>query len=283
MRRAPGSACAPTSTPSWRRSIPSTRRWSWWATPAAGPSSMAPSMPARTGWPGLSTWTADRWGRAGSSMTNLPADGDEVPLPPWELFEDEDLTDLTDELRAMFRARAIPQPRGVAQDRQQLSDERRFEVPVTVIACEFPSSMLTEMVAGGHPYRGGARTDPPGRLRGPAYRTLAAVHQAGRARRRDPGRRRPDLRELAGRVTAELGKSRRNSPPLGPAAGASRQTAGDFLRVGVKRGEIRVQPRLTAAVSGRTGPGLLPASRSGRERPSRCAWPASWPGGHSGQ
>lgn len=82
----------------------------------------------------------------------LPADGDDVPLPPWEFFEDADLTDMTDELRAMFRSRAIPQPRGVAQDPQQLKDERRFEVPATVIACEFPSSMLREMIAGGHPY-----------------------------------------------------------------------------------------------------------------------------------
>ena len=82
----------------------------------------------------------------------LPDDGDEVPLPPWELFEDEDLTDLDEELRAMFRARAIPQPKGVAQDRQQLNDERRYDVPATVIACEFPSSMLIEMIAGGHPY-----------------------------------------------------------------------------------------------------------------------------------
>ena len=82
----------------------------------------------------------------------LPDDGDEVPLPPWELFEDEDLTDLDEELRAMFRARAIPQPKGVAQDQQRLGDERRYDVPATVIACEFPSSMLIEMIAGGHPY-----------------------------------------------------------------------------------------------------------------------------------
>jgi pimeloyl-ACP methyl ester carboxylesterase len=82
----------------------------------------------------------------------LPDDGDEVPLPPWELFEDEDLTDLDEELRAMFRARAIPQPKGVAQDQQRLHDERRYDVPATVIACEFPSSMLIEMIAGGHPY-----------------------------------------------------------------------------------------------------------------------------------
>jgi pimeloyl-ACP methyl ester carboxylesterase len=91
-------------------------------------------------------------GDGGVINDELPDDGDEVPLPPWELFEDEDLTDLDEELRAMFRTRAIPQPKGVAQDRQQLHDERRYGVPATVIACEFPSSMLTEMIAGGHPY-----------------------------------------------------------------------------------------------------------------------------------
>src|SRR4051812_12836849 len=68
-------------------------------------------------------------GEGGVINDELPDDGDAIPLPPWELFEDEDLVDLTDDLRAMFRARAIPQPRGVAQDRQQLNDERRYEVP----------------------------------------------------------------------------------------------------------------------------------------------------------
>ena len=82
----------------------------------------------------------------------LPDDGDDVPLPPWELFEDADLTDLDDQLKSMFRARAIPQPKGVAQDRQRLHDERRYDVPATVIACEFPSSMLIEMIGSGHPF-----------------------------------------------------------------------------------------------------------------------------------
>ncbi|HEX9229999.1 MAG TPA: alpha/beta hydrolase [Arthrobacter sp.] len=91
-------------------------------------------------------------GDGGVINDDLPDDGDAVPLPPWELFEDEDLTDLDEELRSMFRARAIPQPKGVAQDQQRLNDERRYDVPATVIACEFPSSMLIEMIAGGHPY-----------------------------------------------------------------------------------------------------------------------------------
>jgi len=82
----------------------------------------------------------------------LPADGDDIPLPPWDGFEDADLVDLTDELRNGFRARAIPQPKGVAYDKQHLHDPRRYDVPATVIACEFPSSLLMEWIDAGHPY-----------------------------------------------------------------------------------------------------------------------------------
>jgi pimeloyl-ACP methyl ester carboxylesterase len=82
----------------------------------------------------------------------LPADGDDIPLPPWEGFDDADLIDLDDELREAFRARAIPQPKGVAYGRQHLHDTRRYDVPATVIACEFPSSLLREWIDAGHPF-----------------------------------------------------------------------------------------------------------------------------------
>lgn len=91
-------------------------------------------------------------GEGGVINDELPADGDDVPLPPWEAFEDADLVDLDDGLREAFRARAIPQPKGVAYDQQHLHDERRYDVPATVIACEFPSAMLREWIAAGHPF-----------------------------------------------------------------------------------------------------------------------------------
>lgn len=91
-------------------------------------------------------------GEGGVINDELPAEGDEVPLPPWEGFEDADLTDLNDELRAAFRARAIPEPRRVTSDQQHLHDERRYNVPATVIACEFPSSLLIEWMESGHPF-----------------------------------------------------------------------------------------------------------------------------------
>jgi pimeloyl-ACP methyl ester carboxylesterase len=102
---------------------------------------------------------------------NLPAVGDDVPLPDWSEFDDNDLRDLDDALREQFRARAIPQPRGVAQDKQVLSDERRYDVPSTVIACEYSSEMLRGLIPTGEPY-----VAELGRLRNVEYVDLPTGH-----------------------------------------------------------------------------------------------------------
>jgi pimeloyl-ACP methyl ester carboxylesterase len=82
----------------------------------------------------------------------LPIVDGEIPLPDWSEFSAEDLVDLDETLRAEFRARAVPEPVGVAYDPIALTDERRYEVPITIIACEFPSSALTEWIAAGSPF-----------------------------------------------------------------------------------------------------------------------------------
>jgi pimeloyl-ACP methyl ester carboxylesterase len=82
----------------------------------------------------------------------LPVVDGEIPLPDWSLFGEEDLTDLDGELREQFRALSIPQPARVATDRQVLREPRRYDVPITVITCEFPSEMLRDLMAQGHPY-----------------------------------------------------------------------------------------------------------------------------------
>ena len=80
----------------------------------------------------------------------LPVVDGEIPLPDWSVFGEEDLAGLDDNLREQFRATSIPEPVGVATDRQVLRDPRRYDVPITVIACEFPSAMLRELMAKGH-------------------------------------------------------------------------------------------------------------------------------------
>jgi pimeloyl-ACP methyl ester carboxylesterase/uncharacterized damage-inducible protein DinB len=79
----------------------------------------------------------------------FPAEGGEVPLPDWSAFEEADLVDLDDQARAAFRERAIPSPARVVGDPQRLSDERRYDVPVTVIATEFTSDMLRGWIEQG--------------------------------------------------------------------------------------------------------------------------------------
>lgn len=82
----------------------------------------------------------------------MPVVNGEIPLPDWSEFGEEDMRDLDDGLRQAFRARAIPEPIGVACDAQVLGDERRYDVPCTVIACEFSSEQFREWIAAGHPY-----------------------------------------------------------------------------------------------------------------------------------
>jgi pimeloyl-ACP methyl ester carboxylesterase len=83
----------------------------------------------------------------GSPMADdFPAVNGEVPFPDWSAFGAEDLTDLDDEARDAFRARALPSPEQVVLGPQRLTDERRYQVPVTVIATEFTSEMLRDWI-----------------------------------------------------------------------------------------------------------------------------------------
>jgi pimeloyl-ACP methyl ester carboxylesterase len=93
----------------------------------------------------------DSWpvGPGGCINDEIPSENGEMPLPDWSFFEPEDLVDLDDELRTAFRARAIPSPAHVAADKQELSDERRYDVPVTVIACEFTGEQAQGWMAQG--------------------------------------------------------------------------------------------------------------------------------------
>jgi pimeloyl-ACP methyl ester carboxylesterase len=79
----------------------------------------------------------------------LPVVNGEVPLPDWTFFEPDDLIDLTDALRERFRAIAIPEPERVTSDPIHLHDPRRYDVPATVICCEFRTEQLRTWMEGG--------------------------------------------------------------------------------------------------------------------------------------
>jgi uncharacterized damage-inducible protein DinB len=87
----------------------------------------------------------------GTIADAFPAENGEVPLPDWSAFEEGDLAGLDEATRAAFRARAVPVPERVIGDPQQLTDERRYDVPVTVICTEFTSAMLRSWIEAGAP------------------------------------------------------------------------------------------------------------------------------------
>jgi len=81
--------------------------------------------------------------------TFWPADGSDLPLPEWSSFDDEMVEDLDADLRARIRESAVPSPIGATRDPQVLRDERRYDVPITVVACEFPSRLYAKWIADG--------------------------------------------------------------------------------------------------------------------------------------
>jgi len=70
-------------------------------------------------------------------------------FPGWEPFEGPDAADLDDAQRRAIAARAHPVPEGVAKGTVSLTDERRFDVPVSVVCPEFSPEQAKEWVGGG--------------------------------------------------------------------------------------------------------------------------------------
>ncbi|WP_306232188.1 alpha/beta fold hydrolase [Agrococcus beijingensis] len=74
----------------------------------------------------------------GSAM-DASFEGDEMPLDA--LWEEElgqgSMRDLTDEQLAQFRRRAVPEPAGAVRDRPSLTDDRRLDVPATIVCTAY--------------------------------------------------------------------------------------------------------------------------------------------------
>lgn len=99
------------------------------------------------------------------------AENGEIPLPDWSFFDEEMVADLDEEQRAALRERAIPVPERVVSDPQRLSDERRYDVPATLITCEYSGAQLREWMAQGAP-----GTEELAKLRDVEYVDLGSGH-----------------------------------------------------------------------------------------------------------
>jgi len=72
-----------------------------------------------------------------------------MPFPGWEPFEGPDAADLDDEARRGIVSAAIPVPESVTKGTVRLTDERRFDVAVTVVCPEFSPAQAQECLDAG--------------------------------------------------------------------------------------------------------------------------------------
>jgi pimeloyl-ACP methyl ester carboxylesterase len=77
-----------------------------------------------------------------------------IPLPDWGAFEAEDLTDMTDPMRERLVREARSQPAAIAREEFPSAPEGRFDIPTSIICCEFSADQLRGWSSTGEPRLG---------------------------------------------------------------------------------------------------------------------------------
>ncbi|MFG3014111.1 alpha/beta fold hydrolase [Streptomyces cinerochromogenes] len=80
---------------------------------------------------------------------HFPVEEGAVPFPGWGPFEGADSADLDQEARDRIASAAVPVPEAVARGVVQLTDERRYDVPVVLVCPEFTPAQAQEWIAAG--------------------------------------------------------------------------------------------------------------------------------------
>ncbi len=116
----------------------------------------------------------------------LPVADDEVPLPDWSAFGEEDLVDLDEPLRERLRSIAVPEPLGVTRDPQVLTRPASLRRPGDRDLLRVPDRAHAAVAGRRPPVRRRAGPGQGLRARRPAHRALAAADPPARAGRGDP-------------------------------------------------------------------------------------------------
>ena len=84
-------------------------------------------------------------------------DGLALPLPTWqELQEDgSSIEGLSEEQLETFRQRAVPEPGGAIREAHDFTDDRRLDVPSTVVCTSMTSNEIKAAVEAGYPWIAG--------------------------------------------------------------------------------------------------------------------------------
>jgi pimeloyl-ACP methyl ester carboxylesterase len=106
-----------------------------------------------------------------SSTSMFPAEGDDVPLPAWDFFDDDMVADLGDDLRARIREESVPSPLRAVTDGLAFGDDRLYDLPVTMVTAEYDAAALQGWTAAGE-----SGTEEIARLRNVTWVDLHSGH-----------------------------------------------------------------------------------------------------------
>ncbi len=88
-------------------------------------------------------------GDGAAYFDSLPVTGDQLKFPGWVAFGGPDAADLSPAQRAAIEAEMVPVPAAVVGATVHFRDQRRFEVPVTVVCPEFSAAQARSWVDDG--------------------------------------------------------------------------------------------------------------------------------------
>jgi pimeloyl-ACP methyl ester carboxylesterase len=92
----------------------------------------------------------------GKGAADADFEGDELPMPSKEqLAAEENLDGLSEEQLETFPQRAVPEPGGVLRDAHTFEDDRRLDIPSTVICTGFTSEQYKEAAEKGYAFLAG--------------------------------------------------------------------------------------------------------------------------------
>src|SRR3954454_20160289 len=83
------------------------------------------------------------------SESMFPVDGDDVPLPAWDFFDDEMPADLDETLRETIRAGSVPSPLHAVTDGLTFGRDALYDVPVLMVTAEYDAAQLREWIEAG--------------------------------------------------------------------------------------------------------------------------------------
>jgi pimeloyl-ACP methyl ester carboxylesterase len=83
------------------------------------------------------------------SDSMFPVEGDDVPLPAWDFFDDEMVADLGDDLRERIRYASVASPLRAVTDGLAFAHDARYDLPVTMITAEYDAAQLKEWTDAG--------------------------------------------------------------------------------------------------------------------------------------